>query len=116
VRPFAQRSPRLTELSLRHNKLEQLPAELLLSQPAERLWLHLEGNSARLAEMATPALLLEYVKRLRAEPEHTHHTAVSLWGDGANGKSTVADILAAPKRKPFPAGERDRRRLLVACV
>ncbi len=106
----AQRSSRLGELSLRHNKLEQLPAELLLSQPVERLRLHLEGNSARLVEMVTPALLLEYVKRLRAEPEHTHHTAVSLWGDGANGKSTVADILAAPKRKPFPAGECERWR------
>jgi hypothetical protein len=101
-----QRSPHLVELSLRYNKLSHVPAEVLLSQPAERLWLHLEGNGASLYEMATPALLLKYVMRLRAEPEHTHHTAVSLWGGGANGKSTVADILAAPKRKPFPAGAR----------
>jgi hypothetical protein len=97
-----QRSSRLCELGLRHNKLEQLPAALLLLQPVERLQLHLEGNSRRLDEFAPLPRLRDEVRRLRAKPEHTHYAAVSLWGLGGHGKSSVADILA--RRPAFPAG------------
>ncbi len=98
-----QRSPALAEVSLRHNKLEQLPARFELGHPRERLRLHLLGNSRALSDKETPESLLAHVKRLRMEGEHLQRAAVLLMGNGAHGKSTLADLLA--DRVPFPSGD-----------
>jgi len=104
---------------LEKNLLTSLPADLLLSVPAERLCLHVARNPlvvAPAAEVATPALLAAYAGVLRRHPEHLASVSVTLWGFGAHGKSRLSDEVLG--RRPFPAGPRALRMrgCAAACV